>query len=430
MKNCYRDLPKVHRMSAIDHMRGFIFLLMAMDHALHAYAANWGKYAFFRDYDRSYTFDALYLFNQAAIMPVLFFTFGAYVLPKLSTYGVKMFWKDRFVKFIIPFMVGVPLIVPLLSFPRFHEFTDQNISYMDYWMGVFFTDKLQAGPYWVMYALVLYTLILLTINKLMPSFIGKCGNRLRQGFKRPVPALSAFFVLSAFIYGLSDLRYGAPWWVGFRDILPEYMYGQLFSLQGSKFMMNFVYFIMGAAFMKSQVWKSKEPWKDFLDKRYFWFVAMVTFGVLYTLYAHAYFHDGAYDYTIYKILRIGHGSADSWIEALNLVTEKAPRVLMRTTLMAALALMQFLTLLSFFGKNAGNSSGKFYAIWASATACCWGIFIIHDPIIIWMQFTFVNYHIPIIFKILIVSIGGIGVSWIMTHFILKIKGLRRIFELD
>ena len=37
----------------IDYLRGFIFLLMAVDHSLHVYAQNWGQFWFIQDHDRS-----------------------------------------------------------------------------------------------------------------------------------------------------------------------------------------------------------------------------------------------------------------------------------------------------------------------------------------------------------------------------------------
>lgn len=433
----YESLPEINRMKAVDHMRGFIFLLMAVDHALHAYAANWGKFAFFRDYDRSYIFDALYLFNQAAIMPVLFFTFGVYVLPKLSAYGFKAFWKDRFVKYMIPYIVGVPLVVPLLSFPRYAEFNDPGMSYMYYWQNVFFPDKLQAGPYWVMYALVLYTLIFLVINQFFPKLVNSLAHWLQSAFKRPVVSVLAFAGLSILVYGISDLRYGAPWWVGLRDLLPDFMYGQLFSLQGSKYAMNFVYFFMGAVFMRSQVWQAieiQDYWLGFIGKRYFWLLCTLTFGFFYVFYAHAFFHDGAYDYTLFKTIRLGNGTWEAYKEAFALLPETAPLVLIRTSLLGVVAMLQVITLVAFFGalnhRVERGISGKAAAFWSSAAACCWGIFILHDPIMIWLQYylTTIDFHIFV--KFLIVTFGGIVPAWIVTIGLLKIPYIKRVFELD
>ena len=113
----------------IDHLRGFIFALMAFDHALHAYASRWAPFWFFRDFDRRDIFDALYLFDQSIIMPMLFFIFGMFVLPALERNGLAGYCKKRLIKLAIPFVIGVLCIVPLLTYPKFHEYVDPNPGY-------------------------------------------------------------------------------------------------------------------------------------------------------------------------------------------------------------------------------------------------------------------------------------------------------------
>ena len=61
------------RNTYIDYLRGFMFMLMAFDHTLHAYAQNWGRFWFIQDFERSSVWDAFYLFDQSIIMPMIFF---------------------------------------------------------------------------------------------------------------------------------------------------------------------------------------------------------------------------------------------------------------------------------------------------------------------------------------------------------------------
>ncbi|HBN22047.1 MAG TPA: hypothetical protein DD412_02265 [Holosporales bacterium] len=420
------------RVPFIDHMRGFIFLLMAVDHSLHAYAANWGRHWFYRDYDRSYIFDALYLFNQAAIMPVLFFTFGAYVLPKITTLGWKGFWQDRFVKHILPFMVGIPLVVPLLSYPKFHEYENPGSTYLEFWQDIFFSQKLQAGPYWVMYAIILYTVVLLLFNKLFPKLIPWMAHHIKTALTSPMKAFTIFILFSMVVYGLSDLRWGAPWWIGFRNILPDALHGELFSLQASKFLMNFVYFVLGAAFMYSKAWEHPTNWVVFQNKRFLLLGLTLLTGLAYVLYSHFYFAEGAFDYSFYKALRQSGENTQAWSEAFALLPQVAPAILIRTSLLGALAFFQVIALVTFFSaKNTSTTQNPFWAkLWASAAACCWGIFIFHDPIVIWGQFFLTDFNLIIFFKFAIVATIGISSSWALTHFILKIKYIRAVFELD
>ena len=421
-------IKPLERVPFIDNMRGFIFVLMTFDHSLHAYGANWGRFWFYRDYDRSYIFDALYLFNQSAIMPVLFFTFGAMVLPKITALGFKGFWKDRFVKHALPFMVGVPLIVPLLSYPRFHEYTNPGLSYMDFWFDIFFSQQLQAGPYWVMYAIVLYTAVFLMLNKLFPKLIPTLGKVLKNALSSPWQFCLSFVLFSGIVYGASDFRWGAPWWIGLRDILPDSLQGQLFSLQASKFIMNFVYFVMGAAFMHSKAWEDLNAWKRLTTKRFLLLGATGVIGLTYSLYAHFFFSDGAFNDTFYRTLRLGHNTIEAWKDALGVLPSVAGGVLIRTSLLGLLAFLQTLTIIAFLSpQKAGSTWSK---IWGSAAACCWGIFILHDPLVIWGQYLLTDYSWPLFFKVIGVFTVGLSGSWFLTTYLLKTPYIKRIFELD
>ncbi len=421
-------IKTLERIPFIDHMRGFIFLLMAFDHSLHAYAANWGRFWFYRDYDRSYIFDALYLFNQSAIMPILFFTFGAMVLPKITSLGLKGFWKDRFVKHVIPFMVGVPLVVPLLSYPKFHEYDNPGPSFLDFWFDIFFSEKLQAGPYWVMYAIVMYTAVFLILNKIFPKLVPALGAAMKKALASPWKFCLLFILLSIFIYGASDLRWGAPWWIGLRNVLPDFLHGELFSLQASKFIMNFIYFIMGAAFMNSKAWEDIKAWKPLTNKRFVFLGATIIVGATYVLYAHFYFTDGAFNDTFYRTLRRGGETLDAWKDAFSILPDVAPAVLIRTSLLGLLAFLQTLTLIAFFSHQPAGS--KWYGIWASAAACCWGIFILHDPVVIWGQYLLTDYSLPIFFKFAVIFIAGLSISWFLTKQLLKTPIIKSVFELD
>ena len=47
------------RQNYIDHLRGFMFILMAIDHSLHAYSEKFGRFWFFSDNVRSNAVDCL-----------------------------------------------------------------------------------------------------------------------------------------------------------------------------------------------------------------------------------------------------------------------------------------------------------------------------------------------------------------------------------
>lgn len=400
-----------HRIAFIDHMRAFLFLLMAFDHALHAYAQNWAPFWFFRDYERSLILDGVYLFNQAIIMPGLFFTFGFYVQEHYKNWGRAAFWQDRFTRFGVPFLLGVPLIVPLLGYPKFHEYVDPNPNFWVYWYDVFLLKHPQAGPFWVMYALLLYSAILLLLDKLFPKLIpwlAGAMTRVVSGDKKP---LLFFALFSVVVFTASDLKWGAPWWIGF---------GKLFYLQGSKFIMNFVYFVLGAALMHSHVFHKAE-WATIPKQKFKLLAAVLILGVLYGSYCVYFYPHGAFDSFMY-VMNHYHAMGDvilAWAK------EIFPFIMGRITMMALLIMVQLSFLLSLFS----SLNKKWHPLWNKLALHAWGIFIFHEVIVVWMQFWLVDSGLWMGIKIMLEFFVGVAGAFLITTFLRRVPYAQRIFEL-
>jgi Acyltransferase family len=404
-----------NRIAFIDYMRGFLFLLMALDHALHAYAFNWAPFWFFRDYDRTVILDGLYLFNQTIIMPGVFFTFGIYALEHYKSGGAAKFWRDRFIKFGIPFIVGVPLIVPLLCYPKFNEYVDANPSLWDYWSEIFFTERLQAGPFWVMYALLLYSGLLLALNAVFLRVVPWLARHIKAAVAGKLTPIVGFTLFSIVTFTVSDFIWGAPWWIGF---------WKLFYLQGSKFIMNFVYFILGAAFMHSRVFEERS-WVQFSRHKIKFLLLTLGIGGLYGWYVTA-FYKGAFDDSLRHMLYQGY----SFTEAFHQFTVTGPKIMGRTALLGILLLSQICTLLTFFSAIQQESkSPKSKAFWNFLALNAWGLFIFHEVIVVWLQYWFINYNLAIILKIMVEFIVGSVVSLFVTQQLRRIPYIKQVFDI-
>lgn len=394
----------------IDYLLGFAFLLMAFDHALHAYASNFGKFWFIRDYDRSVFFDALYLFNQSIIMPLVFFASGAYVIQDWKALGTPAFLKNRLLKYGVPFAVGIPLIVPILTYPKYLEFVDPNIGFTDYWFHIFLGEKLQAGPFWVMYALLLHTFILMALHRLAPHFMTRVDHALRKLVDHPRVVLLPLGLLAAVIMGMSDLLWGAPWWVGF---------GKIFYLQGSRFIMNFIYFILGSAFVTSGLADDASFLSSLRPKIPLALMVMGGTALLYCGYALTYIQEGAYADDFYRALKGGA----PLMESLPLLGQTIPMVLPRTTLLALLGLSQLCCLVMVFSTYLNRP----LPFWSSLARNCYGIFIWHESIMVWLQFYFIDSPWSIYLKMPLVFGVGLSVAWAFNAFLLKrIPGAQRV----
>ncbi len=405
----------------IDYLRGFIFALMAVDHALHAYAQNWGQFWFIADHDRSEIWDAFYLFDQSIIMPILFFITGLWVIPSLKRHGFQKYLSRRLVKLAIPFVVCIPLIVPLLTYPRYILTIDPTIGYFEYWFNVFLSGKkLQAGPLWVMYGMFLYSMLLVGLNTI-PNFMVKWSNFIRRLVDKPIFGFSFILLLSAFILGISDLTWGAPWWIGWG----------VFYLQGARFLLYFLYFMLGAGVSYSGLLEDRFFWKRLTDRLPLWAGSMIAAALAYVGYALFFIQDGAYSDTIRYAFHDFFTLGGSWStithffdqQGWELILDHAPRILIRTTLHGILCLFQVLTLLALFYRY----FNKQHAIWDSLAKSCYGIFLTHEAMVIWLQYIFIGIELPQSLKIIIISCLGLGGAWLLTEkWLLKIPLLKKV----
>lgn len=388
----------------LDHLRGWTFALMAFDHALHAYAQEFGQFWFFRDYERLSFFDGFYLFNQSMIMPLLFFISGMFVVPHLMRLGFPEYLRRRLIKLGIPWLLGIPLIVPLLSYPKYHQYVNSVPSYWTYWTEIFFAERLQAGPFWVMFALLAYALVFLAMRLLWPNLIPQLGRFVTFIAEKPLVGISTFCALAAVIYGMSDLLWGAPWWIGF---------GKLFYLQGARFIMNFVYFMMGAGFMASGLLDQPAFWERYHRVLPKLLIGLAISAVCYIGYSLAYLDEGAYSDTIHRAIRL---SGFQWDQILALLPSEAPRILIRTTLLGILGCFQVICLIGLFHRYLAKPK----PMWQSLARNAYGIFIWHESMMVWLQFGLLEVSFAPYIKMVTVFLVGFWGAWLLNDYLRRI----------
>ena len=394
---------------------------MAIDHSLHAYAQNWGQFWFIQDHDRSEIWDAFYLFDQSIIMPMLFFITGLWVLPSLKKHGFQSYLGRRFIKLGIPFILCIPLIVPLLTYPRYTLTIDPEIGYFDYWLNIFLSGKkLQAGPLWVMYGMFLYSIILVALNAI-PGLMTKWGRFVHILTNRPQIGFIFLILLSALILGISDLTWGAPWWIGWG----------IFYLQGARFLLYFLYFMLGAGFSQSGLLENRFFWKRLSDRLPLWASIMGISTLAYVGYSLTFTHEGAYSDVIRHAFHDFFGLGGSWKDmpefleqhGLQLIKDHAPAILIRTTFHGILCLFQVLTLLALFYRY----FNKEHPVWRSLAQSCYGIFLTHEAMVIWLQYLLIGIELPQTFKIALIAFLGLGGSWLLTEkWLFRVPLLKRI----
>lgn len=398
--------PEHTRDIYIDYLRGFMFLYMAIDHSLHGYAEKLGRYWFIQDDVRTPLFDAFYLNDNSIIIPALFFCIGFGVIPALRRYGVWTYLKNRVIKYALPFIICVPTVVALLTYPKYKVNEDSGTNFLSYWQDIFFSEKLQAGPLWVVFALLLYTVITVFFYKYHRAFCLKLQSLLNYVMTHRVKGILIFTAFSALILGVTDLYFGAPYWFGFSKV---------FYFQGSRFLQQALFFFMGAA-LGSMDKGLVHSFMESLSRQWLTILGItVLLGAAYIGFTLHYF-DHTYDNALLIYFYQGEGWPNFW----SALEQVAPYRLTRTTLHGIFALFQLLTLLSLFYRFLNHKS----CIWTSLALNGYGIFLIHEMIVVWMQYGLRDYTWPIGIKFALVAGVGITTAWIASDILRRIPAIR------
>ena len=143
-------------------------------------------------------------------------------------------------------------------------------------------------------------------------------------------------------------------------------------------------------------------------------------GALYISYTLNWFEEGVYNQDMAAYWAQGGREGD---ELWSLFTTSAPLVLLRTSLLTLFILTQLTACLAIFTRFLNRVS----AGWQSLAASSYGIYLIHEPFVVWTHWFFNGADVPAFVKFLISGFGALFLSWtIVSRGLLKIPALRRI----
>jgi glucans biosynthesis protein C len=353
--------------------------------------------------------------NQSIIMPMLFFIFGMFVVPSLLRRGLWGYLKERFLRLGTIYIIGVPLIVPLLSYPKYEQYDEPGIGYMEFWREVFFGERMQAGPFWVFHAILGYTLLLLAIYYFLPPLYRLFVRFFKWCFESPVLGYIAFGALSTLILFISDVIWGSPWWTNF---------GFIFSLQSSRMVLVFLYFLAGSALMYVGFLRDEDFMARFSNQwpKFLGLYVILAGAFMYYTTAH---YSEAYNEEVRFFVYQHGGWMASWSDLWPIFKEFSPPILLKTFLYGFLCMTQALLLLAVFHKFVAVPTHA----WTSLARNALGIFVLHETIVVWLQYYMIGLSIPIFVKFLICAVVGISASWfISAKILLKIPIVERILS--
>ncbi len=231
------------RIPAFDYLRAFVIVLVVLHHSTLAYTtfmefnsvdpvANTNPV----DDDRQWLgFDLIVLFNDTWFMSLLFFVSGLFVWGSLERKGPRSFLRDRLVRLGIPYVIGVPLLIPLAIFPAQLIARGPGAGLYEFWSGMARTGFRTDGHLWFLWVLLSFNVLAAVLYRLAPHAADIIRSRAAFIMARPTTFFWTLTLASTIAWLPLASVFGAFHWT---VIGP-------FHFQTSRIILYVVYFLAG-----------------------------------------------------------------------------------------------------------------------------------------------------------------------------------------
>jgi len=369
---------------SFDYLRAFIVLLVLLHHSLLAYAVLWpAQSRMFEilpapivDSQRWAGFDVVTTFNDTFFMALMFLLSGLFVWPSLERKGGAGFLRERILRLGVPFAVAVPILMPLAYYPTY-AVTGADpglLAYARAWLSLGFWP---SGPAWFIWLLFIFDALAAGLHALRRRLTANTQALPHLGvYGHPPAFVATLLVVSALAYVPMELTFGAGRWLTLGP----------FSFQASRLLLYATYFLAGIRIGASGTVSG------FLARN----AALVRQWPIW----------------------LSAGLAAYALQLAIIITLVLPVAGAHRPLPLTLRLVSDLS----FVLSCGTISFAFIAIFRrlaiarqpvfdSLSASCYGMYLIHYPVVVWLQFALLTLPLGPITKGAIVFFGAVVVSW-------------------
>ncbi|MCR5175261.1 MAG: acyltransferase family protein [Anaerovibrio sp.] len=258
------------RLFFLDNLKAFIVCLMIIFHGAMAYMAYGPAGWYVSDpAEPQMSLTIFIIWADAFIVPIMFFVAGYFAINSLSVHSSGEFWKSKLVRIFIPWVLGVLLLAPLITYSTFVS-RDIAIPYMEFWGRMFFFGPIFSHVhYWFLGTLFYLYVILFVAVKFKSS--------LKERLTPVVPGRLQFGITAVLSYCLTAgvcLLTG-----GYVD--SWYTVWPVFVFQPTRLTFYIIYFFLGVYAWKRQWFSAKNQGLDST----IWLPAFVVFSVVYVAYS-------------------------------------------------------------------------------------------------------------------------------------------------
>ena len=369
---------------ALDRARTFLTLVVLVHHAVIPYT-----YFGHTDPKSWIGFDAVVLATDSFFMAMFFFLSGLFVWPSLRHKSPGSFFRDRFLRLGLPFVIAAFTIIPIAYYAielRQHP----NTSFAEFWWKTITVGPWPSGPLWFLWVLLAFDLTASLLYRLSPNLLDPINRLSLRGHDRPRDFFVSMVAVTMVLYVPSRLYFGVNHWFEFGP----------FSVQASRVLLSAAYFFIGAGIGAANFDRGLLAADGQLAKSgWGWAIAtLVPYCLLWVLI------------TIKREILGNPGDLPHWYEASYGV------------LFVVFSAAMMFTILAFFLRF--KRSG--WSVLDPMQKDAYGIFLVHYAFALWIQYWLFDFNLPAILKVLTGFAFTLATSWALTAGLRKIPGATRV----
>ena len=371
-----RNAQHASRFPAFDHLRVLVIALVVLQHVALGYmeggqAASGGAYtngsAPVVDRAQWSGFNVVVTWTNGFFMPLMFLLSGLFVRPSLARKGLRQYLVDRGVRLGIPLLVGVVTIVPLSYYAAF-LLSGGSDSFATFWTHMVTVGPWPSGPLWFVGALLVFDAALAMV--LAQDRVWELARRTGQLLDRmPAGAWPMLFIVaSAAAYLPFHLAFGTSHWLTAGP----------FGIQSSRIGLYFLSFAAGALIGPERLARA-------FDRHWIrWpLLAVVATAAFFAL-------EGR--------------QVPAWVDGVMLV------------LFSTITTFALLALAVRFFRTSG-------LIGNSLSANAYGIYLVHWPIVLWLQLLLLWAALSPLAKGALALTLGFTLSWAASSLLRRLPGV-------
>jgi hypothetical protein len=380
-----RAAPKVKaRNLSLDRARSFLTLVVLLHHSVIPYT-----YFGHTDAKSWIGFDMIVLATDSFFMAMFFFLSGLFVWPGIARKGPLNYLSDRLLRLGLPFVICALTIIPIAYYAislRHHP----EVGFSEFWWTTVTKGPWPSGPIWFLWVLLGFDVVACLLYRLSRNFLDPINRLSLHGHDRPAEFFAVMFAVTAALYLPGRIHFGAGSWFEFGP----------FSVQHGRVLLYATYFFFGAGIGLQYLNRGLLAADGRLaTSTWQWIIlALVPYCLLWVLI-----------YIKREILG-NPVLLPHWYEGIY------------GFFFAAFSVAIMFLILAYFLRF--KQSGR--SILDPMQPDAYGIFLVHYPIVLWLQYWLYDYDLPAIVKALVAFLLTVALSWAVTTALRKIPGATRV----